>query len=229
MLCLDGRPCPLPHGPGPLHLPSRPRACIALQVSSITSRERLSRPHARLVGPERADLRAAAHPPAACCPRLLRGADPGAPAGSRPPPRGCTYLAVVGACVPEPPAQAANAVQHQAPDQVVLQGPVGGRGAGRGQASAVCSPSREVRVVGKTSRTAPPTHPGTVGTVRLPPDARGASEERLQGPLANMRFSMSFGPRSRCSVVSPWEGALLGRGQSRGKDASCHLPGASPG
>lgn len=74
-------------------------------------------------------------PPAACCPRLLRGADPGAPAGSRPPPRGCTYLAVVGACVPEPPAQAANAVQHQAPDQVVLQGPVGSRGAGRGQAS----------------------------------------------------------------------------------------------
>lgn len=69
-------------------------------------------------------------PPAACCPRLLRGADPGALAGSRPPPRGCTYLAVVGACVPEPPAQAANAVQHQAPDQVVLQGPVGGRGAG---------------------------------------------------------------------------------------------------
>lgn len=81
-------------------------------------------------------------PPAACCPRLLRGADPGAPAGSRPPPRGCTYLAVVGACVPEPPAQAANAVQHQAPDQVVLQGPVGGRG-GRAGTGECCLLSKQ--------------------------------------------------------------------------------------
>lgn len=56
-------PLPPPPRAGASAPAVQPRACIALQVSSVTSRERLSRPHARLVGPERADLGAAAHPP----------------------------------------------------------------------------------------------------------------------------------------------------------------------
>lgn len=168
LFALGGLPAVTHALPGWPPLPPPPRAGASAPAVPASGLHRPSGVHRHLLGeavpPSRqacwsrkSRSRGCCPPPAACCPRLLRGADPSAPAGSRPPPCGCTYLAVVGACVPEPPAQAANAVQHQAPDQVVLQGPVGGRGAGRGQASAVCSPSRGVRVVGKTSRTAP-TH-----------------------------------------------------------------------
>lgn len=48
-------------------------------------------------------------------------------AGQEQPLCGLTHLAVVCPCILESLAQATNAVQHQAPDQVVLHGPVGRR------------------------------------------------------------------------------------------------------
>lgn len=50
-----------------------------------------------------------------------------------------SHLAVVGPCFLESLAQAADAVQHQTPDQVVLHGPeVWDRGVGMEQGRAMC-------------------------------------------------------------------------------------------
>lgn len=168
-------------------------------------------------------------PPAARSPLpaawLLRGSDPrapGKPARWGPPLCGCTYLAVVGACVPEPPAQAADAVQHQAPDQVVLHGPVG-RSVGRVGTGECRLPREGPRLVGPRpevlsqagssgwwgkSAGQPPRYSASA------PDARDAPKEGLYWPL---------------TCISPWPLPGRGRRWGGGTAGARTLPATFPG